>query len=167
MSESLTGAHAPLVAELAETPAEAEAMARALDFLAFTAEPVAPPAGLKQRLLERLAEPERQPVFEAAGSYFARTRDMEWIDYAPGVRLKVLFDDAETGARTLLIEMAPDSPFPPHPHPEIEDLYLISGDAWVGDIPMAAGDYCRAVAGTSHNDVRSGPAGALAVVVSR
>jgi len=32
---------------------------------------------------------------------------------------------------------------------------------------MRAGDYCRAPAGTEHNDVRSGPSGALSLVVSR
>jgi anti-sigma factor ChrR (cupin superfamily) len=120
-------------------------------------------------VLERVAaaagaEP---PVFERAGSYFARAAEMEWMNLAPGVRLKILFDDGESGARTMLIEMDPGLPFPEHDHPAIEDLYLIAGDAWVGDVYMRAGDYCRAEAGTAHNDVRSGASGALAVVVSR
>jgi anti-sigma factor ChrR (cupin superfamily) len=85
----------------------------------------------------------------------------------PGIEWKVLYYDAEHGARTAVIRMAPNLLFPPHEHHGIEDLYLIEGTAWVGDIEMRAGDYCRAPEGTEHNDVRSGASGAMAVVVTR
>jgi len=117
-------------------------------------------------LFRRIAEP-RPPVFSVGISLFARSNDMEWLPYAPGVQVKLLYVDPATGAQTVLVKMEPNVPFPEHPHPAIEDLFLIEGDAYVGDVLMRAGDYCRAPAETEHNDVRSGPSGALSLVVSR
>lgn len=153
-----------LASEIAESEAERTLIARALDLLAYAAEPEEPLPGLRDRIL---APEAGEAAFEVDGFFFARAARIEWIEVAPGVRIKWLFRDATTGARTGLIEMGPGLPFPEHPHPETEDLYLIAGEAWVGDVHMRAGDYCRSPAGTVHRDVRSGPAGALALVVSR
>ncbi len=154
-----------LLDDLANDAAERATMRRALDLLAYAVPQVDPPSGLRERVLARAtAEP---AAFEADGSYFARAALMAWSPLSPGVELKDLHANPEAGTRTALIRMAPNTSFPPHPHGYIEDLYLIEGDAWVGDIYMTAGDYCRAQAGTEHNHVRSGELGALALVVSR
>lgn len=152
--------------ELAETAEERELMAVALRGLAYAAPDAEPAPGLRDRVMARIAGEGRPPVFTEGHSYFARANEMDWAPLVPGIDYKVLWADA-TGARTLLLRMAPDLPFPPHPHGFVEDLYLVEGEAWVGDVFMRSGDYCRAPAGTEHNDVRSGPGGALAVVVSR
>jgi hypothetical protein len=156
-----------LVAELSDDAEERSLMRGALDLMAYAAEPVEPQPGLKSRILRRLSEPAPAARFEANGFFFARAAQLEWQELAPGIRVKWLYAEPGTGVRTGLIEMGPSLPFPEHPHPEVEDLYLISGEAWVGDIPMRAGDYCRSPAGTAHNDIRSGPSGAHAIVVSR
>jgi ChrR Cupin-like domain len=157
-----------LIADLAENDEEAKLMGAAARMLAYAADGPAPSAGLKARLLARIAEPAgRSAQFIAESSFFARAEGIDWVPLAPGIDVKVLFDDPGTRARTLLVRMGPSLHFPEHLHDLIEDLYLVSGEAWVGEVPMAAGDYCRAEAGTEHNHVRSGPAGALAVVVSR
>ncbi|MCA9830839.1 MAG: cupin domain-containing protein [Dehalococcoidia bacterium] len=155
-----------LVSELAETEDERELIELALSMLAHSVEPVVPSADLRERVLARALQSPREARFEADGFYFARGTGIDWVEIAPGIRIKWLLGNPD-GPQTALIEMGPNLAFPAHPHPEIEDLYLISGDAWVGDIPMSAGDYCRAPAGTAHNDVRSGPNGSLALVVSR
>lgn len=155
-----------LASELAETAEERELIELALSMLAHASEEVEPPAELRQRVLSRAVLAGRGPRFEADGFSFARSAEIEWVEIAPGIRMKWLHGSMD-GPQTALIDMAPNLAFPAHPHPEIEDLYLISGDAWVGDIPMSAGDYCRAPAGTAHNDVRSGPNGSVALVVSR
>ena len=155
-----------LISELAETEEERELLELAVSMLAYAAEPATPPESLRDRVLARALQPDRGPRFEADGFSFARGDEIEWVEIAPGIRMKWLHG-SPGGAQTALIEMAPNLTFPAHPHPEIEDLYLIRGDAWVGDTPMRAGDYCRAPAGTAHNDVRSGPDGSLALVVSR
>jgi anti-sigma factor ChrR (cupin superfamily) len=156
-----------LIADLAESRHERAVMREALRLLAFAAPSAPPPPALRERVTGAAAERYQLPAFEAGGSFFARAAQFDWVTIAPGVEIKDLYRDPASGARTTLVRMAPNMPFPPHPHGGIEDLYLIEGDAWVGDVPMRAGDYCRAPAGTHHNDVRSGPSGALSFVVSR
>ncbi|MFN0147756.1 MAG: cupin domain-containing protein [Dehalococcoidia bacterium] len=156
-----------LLDELSEDAGERERMSRALRLLAYAPEPVAPPGGLRERILARISEEPRAPTFEVGNDYFARAAEMEWTELAPGIEVKVLFRDAATRARTTLVRMGPNLAFPPHEHDVIEDLYLVSGEAWVGEVRMDAGDYCRAPAGTEHRDVRSGAAGALSMVISR
>ena len=154
-----------LLDELANDEGERSAMRRALYLMAYAVPQVEPPASLKDRVLAKArSEP---AMFEQDGSYFARAAQLDWEGLTPGVQLKDLHASAETGTLTTLIRVATKTPFPPRPHGYIEDLYLIEGDAWVGDVYMSAGDYCRAQAGTEHNHVRSGDLGALALVVSR
>ena len=166
-AEALSPGFAALLDELAETPAERELMAEALGLLAQGVAPVAPPLSLRHRVLAHAATAERGPIFEDSGFTFAKGRELPWVQLGPGIRLKFLHGDLSQSVRTLLVEMGPNLLFPRHDHHGIEDLYLISGDAWVGDIPMRAGDYCRAPDGTTHDTVRSGASGALAVVVQR
>ncbi len=156
-----------LLDDLAESPSERRTMRAALELLAYAVDEAAPSPSLKEKVLARVRAPERPASFEYRGDYFARGDALSWLPIAPGIRIKLLHEDAATGARTVLVEMAPDLLFPEHPHPAIEDLYLIGGDAYVGDQYMRAGDYCRANAGTTHSDVRSGPSGSLALVISR
>jgi len=154
-----------LLDDLAESPGERALMEQALRLLAYAPVQVSPPFSLRERVLgEAESAP---PVFEAGGSFFARGAGLPWVKIAPGVELKDLHYDAAAGTRTSLIRMEPNRPFPPHHHGFIEDLYVIEGDAWVGDVHMSAGDYCRAPAGTEHDDVRSGEHGTLTLVVSR
>lgn len=156
-----------LITDLAESRQERALMREALRLLAFAAPSAVPPPALRERVTAAASQHHQMPAFEADGSFFARAAQFEWVAIAPGVEIKDLYRDHDTGARTTLIRMAPNTPFPPHPHGGIEDLFLIEGEAWVGDVAMRAGDYCRAPAGTHHDDVRSGPSGALSFVVSR
>lgn len=156
-----------LIDELSDDLAEREIMSRAVRMLAYAPEPVAPAAALRDRVLARIQQEGHGASFEINNNYFARAAAMTWVELAPGIEVKMLFRDPATNARTTLVRMGANLAFPAHEHDGIEDLYLISGEAWVGDIPMSAGDYCRAPAGTEHTDVRSGEAGAFSIVVSR
>jgi anti-sigma factor ChrR (cupin superfamily) len=155
-----------LVGELAESEAEQALMERALHSLAYAAPAVEPSAGLRDRVLARVGAP-RGAQYVLNDNFFAHGDQLPWMELVAGVELKMLFLDRATGARTMLIRMGPGLAFPPHEHRDLEDLYLVEGSAWVGDVLMRAGDYCRAPAGTAHNDIRSGAEGAMAVVVSR
>jgi hypothetical protein len=156
-----------LIAGLAESDSEHALMRRAVDLLAYVPVETEPPASLRARVMSRVAAATRAPQFEADGSFFAMAASLPWADIAPGIKLKVLWLDPATGAQTAMVQMEPNISFPPHGHEGIEDLYVVQGDAWVGDIPMRAGDYCRATQATDHSDIRSGPAGAVAFVVHR
>ena len=156
-----------LVVDLAEDQAEATLMMGALQLLPLAAEQVEVPSELRDRIKRRIADSKRPATFVEAGSYFARSSEIGWLPYAEGVEVKPLYNDPASKAQTVMVRMAPNRPFPPHDHAGDEDLYLIEGDAFVGDVPMRAGDYCRAIEGSAHNDVRSGARGALAIVVTR
>jgi len=165
----MSDAHAALqllAADLAGDERERSIIASTLRLMAYAAPPVAPPAALRDRVAARARGPV-EASFTIASSFFSRSGAMSWSPLAPGIDVKVLHSDPATGAHTTLVRMAPNRHFPAHDHRFIEDLYLVEGEVWVGDVPMAAGDYCRAEAGTAHNDVRSGDGGALAIVVSR
>lgn len=155
-----------LLGELAENDEERASMAHALRLLAYAAPPATPPPGLRERLVARLAARERPPAYEKDGFYFAHGDRFEWLVLPGNSRIKFIYQDA-SGARTALVEMPPDTFFPAHDHDHIEDLFVVEGDAWVAGVHMVAGDYCRAPAGTSHVDIRSGSSGVRAVVVSR
>jgi anti-sigma factor ChrR (cupin superfamily) len=156
-----------LIAELAENDDERRLMSQAVELLAYSPPPNEPPLSLRYRVMDAVSVAGQQGQFHADGFDFARSALLPWLPIAPGVEIKFLYDNPATGARTVLVKIAPNTPFPPHEHRGIEDLYQIEGETFVGDIRMGAGDYCRAPAHTEHNDVRSGPAGALAIVVTQ
>lgn len=158
---------AALLEEIAESEDERALFGRVFDHLALAAEVAAPPPSLKTSVLQRIADDGRAAQFEEDGNFFARSAGLAWTEIAPGVELQFMYVDPATGGRVLLVRMGPNLLFPTHDHHVIEDLYLVSGQAYVGDIPMRAGDYCRAPAGTTHSTVRSGPEGALSFVVQR
>ncbi len=82
------------------------------------------------------------------------TGEMDWAPSpAPGVMRKRLFRNgpAESGRVTSLVSYAPGSQFPSHPHPEGEEIYVLSGvfsDAR-GDWP--AGSYLLNPEGFVHS----------------
>ena len=156
-----------LIADLAQAPAEVDMFHEGFARLARAVPQALPAPALRDRVLAAVEDAARGPVFVQGDSLFARSQQLEFVTIAPGVEIKTLFHDSATNARTAIVRMAANTAFPPHEHHGIEDLYLIAGDAWVGDVPMRAGDYCRAPSGSEHNDVRSGPAGAQALVVTR
>ena len=155
-----------LLTELSGTGREREQMAGALDILAFAPVPVRPPAALRNRIVLAIQQPQG-PSFVEGGSFFARASQLEWDERAPGIHVKTLYFEPDTGSRTALVRLASATAFPPHTHRGIKDVYMLEGEMWVGEVQMRPGDYCRAPEGSDHADVRSGPQGSLSVVVSR
>lgn len=156
-----------LIAELAENDEERRLMSRAVELLAYAPTTSEPPASLRDRVMAAVDGGAKQGQFRVDGFDFARSALLPWLTIAPGVEVKFLYEDRATGARTVLVRMAPNAAFPPHEHRGIEDLYQIEGETLVGGVRMGAGDYCRAPEHTEHNDVRSGAAGSLAIVVTQ
>lgn len=156
-----------LIAELAENDDERRLMSRAVELLAYAPRPSEPPSSLREQVMAAVGTGGERGQFQADGFDFARSALLPWMTLAPGVEVKFLYENPATGARTVLVKMAPNTAFPPHEHRGIEDLYQIEGEAFVGDVRMGPGDYCRAPADTEHNDVRSGASGLLAIVVTQ
>ena len=66
----------------------------------------------------------------------------EWkASRVPGVSVKVLRRDAETGASTSLVRLEAGAKFPAHDHPAGEEVFVIEGDVQIGGEKLRAGDY--------------------------
>ena len=156
-----------LIADLAENEDEWVLMSHAAEMLAYAASEATPPAGMFSRILGRIAVDSEPATFERDGFFFSRGEKNPWITIQDGNNVKFLWQQQETGARVLVVNMPPNTEFPAHSHDLIEDLYVVDGEAWVAGVLMRRGDYCRAPVGTAHTDLRSGPAGVVAFVVQR
>lgn len=137
--------------------------------LALLAKPVAAPSSLvKAQLLDRIRQPQAKAgtTNAPAGWYFESAAAAEgWRGGRfPGVRFKTLSVDEVRDVVMVLVDMAPGSRFPDHPHDLGGDEgIVISGDVINAGQLMRAGDYYRADEGTIHTNTVS-PSGCLALV---
>jgi anti-sigma factor ChrR (cupin superfamily) len=77
----------------------------------------------------------------------------------PGVEIKVLMEDPETGLQTVLTRMAPGSVLTDHMHVEIEQTWVLEGSLVDHEGEARAGTFVWRPAGSRH--VASAPQGAL------
>jgi quercetin dioxygenase-like cupin family protein len=114
---------------------------------------VEPPPALRNRLMERVASTPRLPgiAYDEAGLLIARSQEIEWKPFAPGVNYKPLFSDKARNTDTMLVRVDPGARIPSHKHSQIEEIFVLSGDLRVEGQAMYAGDYCRADLGSVHD----------------
>ncbi len=93
----------------------------------------------------------------------SRYVDMEALPWRPtkfpGIDIKVLMEDKDTGLMTNLTRMAPGSVLPPHEHTAIEQTYVIEGRLVDEEGEVTAGEYVWRPAGSIHT--ARAPEGAL------
>ena len=77
----------------------------------------------------------------------------------PGIEIKVLLEDKNTGLMTSLTRMAPGAVLPLHEHMDIEQTYVIEGRLVDEEGEVRAGEYVWRPAGSVH--VATAPEGAL------
>ena len=77
----------------------------------------------------------------------------------PGVEVKVLMEDPDTGLQTVLTRMAPGSVLTDHMHVEIEQTWVLEGSLVDDEGEAKAGTFVWRPAGSRH--VASAPQGAL------
>ena len=118
--------------------------------LAFSLSGRKPPAGLRDRLMGRIAshvEPSRVLV---------RARERAWEPSGvPGVATRQLFVDQATGNVTSLVKLDPGAVYPAHRHFGHEHCYVLEGDLVFHDHVLQPGDYEVAMASTAHSTVTS------------
>ena len=78
----------------------------------------------------------------------------------PGVEMKTLLADRETGVVTSLMKFAPGARLPDHEHVLIEQTYVLEGSLVCGEGECKAGDYVWRPAGSRH-EAWAGPQGGL------
>jgi anti-sigma factor ChrR (cupin superfamily) len=164
---------------------ELTALGRTANDLALLAPRATPPAGMKQRMLDRVratpqeglrAVPEAPPAqawkqwqddaASAAGFTLVARDESGWEQTIfEGVEARRLFVDAPNDRVTMLVRMAAGSSYPAHVHGGPEECYVLEGDLDVGDAVMRAGDYQRMERGATHL-VQSTRTGCLLFIVS-
>jgi anti-sigma factor ChrR (cupin superfamily) len=86
--------------------------------------------------------------------------DVPWTPTRfPGVEIKVLMEDKETGLMTALFKWAPGAVLPLHEHVEIEQTYVLEGRLVDHEGEVTAGNYVWRPGGSRH--VATAPEGAL------
>jgi len=153
--------------------AEVTSFRKVTGAIGLTVNPVSPRTEWRRRVMETIARTPQPPaqkspgvLYDKDGVLIARPKEMNWTaGELPGVFLKVLFNDAVRGYTTAMVRMTPGTHYPSHRHTGVEELYLLEGDLFVGDLAMRAGDYCRGEAGSIHEEIAT-QNGCLFVVTS-
>lgn len=97
---------------------------------------------------------------DAKSSRYVKQDDLPWRKTAfPGIEIKVLLEDKETGLMTSITRMAPGATLPLHEHVGVEQTYVLEGRLVDGEGEVKAGEYVWRPAGSRH--VATAPEGAL------
>ena len=143
------------------------ALKRVADELSFVTAPAAPPAALRQRVLDAV-KPQPGILFHRAGLLISRATEMPWQSTPiQGLFVKPLFVDAERKYSTTLLRMEPGVHYPSHRHVETEELFVLEGDLIVEGKKMVAGDYCRGESDSVHGEVWTEAGGTYLVLASQ
>jgi anti-sigma factor ChrR (cupin superfamily) len=87
----------------------------------------------------------------ALASRYVDVAELPWTPTRfPGVEIKVLMEDKETGLLTALTRFAPGAELPDHEHVEVEQSYVIAGALSDHEGTATAGNYVWRPAGSRH-----------------
>jgi len=93
-------------------------------------------------------------------SRYVKLDELAWRKTAfPGVEIKLLLEDKETGLMTSLTRMAPGATLPLHEHVGVEQTFVIEGRLVDAEGEVRKGEYVWRPAGSRH--VATAPEGAL------
>ena len=96
----------------------------------------------------------------ALASRYVEVDDLPWASTRfPGVEIKVLMEDKDSGLLTALTRLAPGAVLPDHEHVDIEQSYVLEGSLVDGEGAATAGNYVWRPAGSRHG--AHSPDGAL------
>jgi len=105
-----------------------------------------------------------QDVLKPLASRYVDVDSLSWEPSGyPGVTMKILMEDKETGMMTGLFKFEPGARLPYHEHVELEQSYLIEGSVEDHEGNLTAGNYVWRPGGNRHH-VYS-PNGALALSI--
>lgn len=97
-------------------------------------------------------------------SRFIDVVGMDWQETElPGIKMKLLYKDEESGRSTMLFHMAPGAVVPLHMHTDIEQTYVLEGSLVDEQGACSAGNFVWRPAGNTHE--AHAPDGALILSV--
>jgi hypothetical protein len=133
---------------------ELRASQQLADRLAFLPAEADPPPRVFERLVGFITKEWRPaPAAHPAPAALTTVRKDEgsWVESSPGVLVKRLFENPETGTFTTLVKMLPGATGTRHRHPGIEECVILEGDFHVAGSVLGPGDYHIAGADSLHD----------------
>lgn len=84
-------------------------------------------------------------------SNYINASGMDWKKSEfPGISMKILFADEESGMSTILFKMEPGAVVPPHEHTALEQTYVLSGSLEDAEGKATEGNFVWRPAGNTH-----------------
>ena len=141
-------------------PALVQEVREAVALLGALVEPVAPPPGLRERLLRRVSNhAELTPASEV------RSFDGGWrATGVDGIAYKRLYHDQKSGLYTSLLRMERGARYPRHLHHDDEQCLVIEGDVRWGEVSYHQGDFVASKAGTVHETLETESGNVLLII---
>ena len=116
------------------------------------------PAGLKDKVLQRIepeesvARTQNKPSVPAGFMFRDADEKAGWKQLpVPGAWIKLLSIERERGYAVLLGKLEPGVRYPAHKNISAEDLYILTGDLHVSGRRLGPGDFHHADAGSEHD----------------
>jgi anti-sigma factor ChrR (cupin superfamily) len=134
--------------------AELRASERLAQSLAFEVAEVEPPPRLFEQVVKHITKEQRPaPAARHLPEQLTTVRrdEGQWFESSPGVLVKRLFENPETGTFTTLVRMLPGAIGTLHRHPGIEECIILEGDFHVAGSRLGPGDYHIAGADSLHD----------------
>jgi anti-sigma factor ChrR (cupin superfamily) len=149
--------------ELAGNPAlraEVDTLREAAGWLGAAAPASEPSSGLRGRLMAEAIPAGRgrpEVLLEGDGLLILSSSRIPWKPHRriPGVEVRTLKHDRETGIVSSLLRIQAGSSLTRHRHAGEEELFVLEGQVEINGIPMGPGDYCRADPGSVHQPSRA------------
>jgi anti-sigma factor ChrR (cupin superfamily) len=118
---------------------------------------VALPPGLKEKVFKRVEAAEAVPTATRMGLTFAiAAADSGWRPLpVPGASIKLLSFERDRGYAVLMGKLEPGARYPAHVNAGPEDIYILTGDLFIGDRKLVAGDFHHAEGGSWHEENHS------------
>ena len=98
-----------------------------------------------------IKRPTQDEILASPRSHFIDVVNMPWQDSKfPGVKVKVLYQDPETGMLTVMGKMEPGSVIPLHTHTDIEQTFVLEGSLVDEQGAVTAGNFVWRPGGNTH-----------------
>jgi anti-sigma factor ChrR (cupin superfamily) len=135
---------------------------RTLDAVALSV-PAAPvPAGLKAKVLDKVATKataatspgrSRAPALPSGFRFLSADDPAGWKQLpVPGAWIKLLSFEPSRGYAVLAGKLDPGVRYPAHINAGPEDVYILTGDLHIGERVLGPGDFHHADAGSAHGE---------------
>jgi anti-sigma factor ChrR (cupin superfamily) len=109
-----------------------------------------------------LKKPTMEEILASPRSTFVDVAGMPWTPSKfPGVEVKILYQDDQTGMLTVLGRMAPGSFIPLHVHTDVEQTYVLEGSLEDEQGAVTAGNFVWRPGGNTH--LARAPNGCLSI----